>query len=377
MLIEHDAYTRRAEALAAFTSERDTGSGLMEFEGHFDNFSLPQLSDPLRLQVLDWWQYVFSGLQCQGLGDQEIVGLAIQTIKTATGFFNYETELTFTPQAMEELTAMNRGDLYQWFVDGQSIFNYGYWWQSQDKERTILALPFPLWHKIPIPFSGGFLRPCFSGMVWVSQPEALEDLYELIGPKGYQYLERREIKDAVLGPVAEQVGTVLKKGGLVLDAGCGRGSLYQTLLDRGVDEASLKRLIGVDLVKDMARAARRLGGNILVGDLYHLPYPSETFSIATAVYVTHVLEDDLHGLFAEFGRVLTNNGEIIFNIRAPFELVDSTRTLERIDWYKEVLQQGGFSILKELIVRPPRQDWEDPSQTYETIIVLARKQRYI
>ncbi|MCX5261749.1 class I SAM-dependent methyltransferase [Streptomyces canus] len=104
-------------------------------------------------------------------------------------------------------------------------------------------------------------------------------------------------------------------GRRILDAGCGSGSLFAALRDRGA------LVSGFDASAGMLELARRRlgdGADLQVADLGSpLPYADDTFDGVVASLVLHYLEDWGPAL-AELHRVLKPGGRLIASVDHPF-----------------------------------------------------------
>ncbi|MFC8226314.1 class I SAM-dependent methyltransferase [Streptomyces sp. NPDC057287] len=104
-------------------------------------------------------------------------------------------------------------------------------------------------------------------------------------------------------------------GRRILDAGCGSGSLFAALLDRGAIVS------GFDASGRMLELARQRfgdGADLQVADLGSpLPYPDDAFDDVVASLVLHYLEDWGPAL-AELRRILKPGGRLIASVDHPF-----------------------------------------------------------
>lgn len=126
--------------------------------------------------------------------------------------------------------------------------------------------------------------------------------YWYLGSKARRYMTRRRV-EAVVG---------LLEGappGKVLDVGCGWGLTPAVLARLGF------RALGIDLLDDGFRAARRLREandvefGLVRGDAARLPFRDGAFKAATAVEILeHVYEPDRESVCAELHRVLAPGG---------------------------------------------------------------------
>ena len=106
------------------------------------------------------------------------------------------------------------------------------------------------------------------------------------------------------------------KGKMVLDAGCGSGSLTHWLLDHGAT------VIGVDASPHMLEQARiriKDRATLLLHDLREpLDFIEEdSMDLVTSSLVMHYI-DEVETVFREFYRVLKPGGHLVFSIGHPF-----------------------------------------------------------
>ena len=103
-------------------------------------------------------------------------------------------------------------------------------------------------------------------------------------------------------------GLDLRPGHVLLDAGCGPGSLLKQL--------ACKKMYGIDLSATMVRRAReRLDDatEILQADAEQLPFPDGTFDrVAASSLLSHVLHPER--VIAELRRVTKRGGRIVISI---------------------------------------------------------------
>lgn len=106
----------------------------------------------------------------------------------------------------------------------------------------------------------------------------------------------------------------------LLDLGTGTGRMLELLAPRAA------RGLGVDLSREMLTVARdnldRAGLHncrVRQADLYRLPFPAETFDIATIHQVLHFLDEPAAAI-AEAARVLTPGGRLLVADFAPHDL---------------------------------------------------------
>ena len=98
--------------------------------------------------------------------------------------------------------------------------------------------------------------------------------------------------------------------GLVLDAGCGTGLLFDFL-----DEKSHFFLVGIDISFEMLRIAREKTkfGMIVAGDVQHLPFKPQSFHGVLSVSVLQNLSSVERGLF-ELVSTCSVPGKLLFSV---------------------------------------------------------------
>lgn len=98
-------------------------------------------------------------------------------------------------------------------------------------------------------------------------------------------------------------------GGVLLDLGCGTGSVGAYLTEQGA------RVVGVDLSFGML--ASGLSGDQLPrcqGDMRELPFGNESFTVVVAYYsVQHVRRTELGAVLGEVSRVLRPSGALLLS----------------------------------------------------------------
>ncbi|NEI70009.1 methyltransferase domain-containing protein [Rhizobium lusitanum] len=137
----------------------------------------------------------------------------------------------------------------------------------------------------------------------------------------------------------------------VLDAGCGGGAHAAALIDRGAI------LTGVDASAGLLEIARRrLEGRarLILADLNEpLPFEDGAFDLVIASLVMHYLADWSLPL-AEFNRVLSESGRLVFSTHHPFmdhDLAGHDNYFETYN-FSETWQRGGRAIAMRFWHRP-------------------------
>lgn len=190
-------------------------------------------------------------------------------------------------------------------------------------------------------------------------------------------------KFAALGPTAESV---------VLDAGC-RHAVQACELHRRFG----CRVVGVDLVEDNLREARRTiakhdaGGSVEVSraDIHDLPFPDATFDLLWCRDVLAHMED-LPRAFASFARVLKPGGRgVVFAMFATEELTPAEgdalwpplatvpRNMDRAS-FETAIRSAGLSITEADELRSEWREYGEESGSHATskqLLRIARMRR--
>lgn len=124
-------------------------------------------------------------------------------------------------------------------------------------------------------------------------------------PRPHNPLMELEQKE-VLGLLPDVTGQT------VLDLACGSGRYMTTLMERGAS-----RSVGLDLTAQMLAQVQNHREYLVQGDLRQLPLANASFNVVVCgLAVGHV--DDLAGVIAEIGRVLTPGGVAVYSDLHPF-----------------------------------------------------------
>ena len=160
-----------------------------------------------------------------------------------------------------------------------------------------------------------------------------------------------------------------KKKGLVLDIGCGSGQTTKFLYENGVED-----LIGIDLSSEMVTVATELSGidRFETGNMLNLRFKDSSVRAVLAFYsIVHLELVEVREAFAEFGRVLKTDGQVLVS----FHVGDETTTLDEFLGQKaeitfryfeteQIIECAGEVglVMEEGLVRFPYADAEYPSQ---------------
>ncbi|NTF87183.1 class I SAM-dependent methyltransferase [Agrobacterium rhizogenes] len=152
-------------------------------------------------------------------------------------------------------------------------------------------------------------------------------------------------RPAILSMIADVAGL------RILDAGCGGGAHAAALLDRGAI------LTGIDSSAGLLEIARRrLEGRaqLRLADLNEpLPFDDGSFDLILASLVMHYLPDWSRPL-AEFNRLLSQSGRLVFSTHHPFMDHPSPGHDNYFETYSfdETWQRGGKDIAMRFWHRP-------------------------
>ncbi len=158
----------------------------------------------------------------------------------------------------------------------------------------------------------------------------------------------------------------------ILDVATGTGALLQRLAHRGVNP---REAVGIDASPPMLALARRRlppQWRLVAGDAAGLPFAAQTFDLATACYLLHLLEPgERAGVTRELARVLRPGGRAVLvtvagrrpRVRAVLDRLPATSGLRPLDFTAELAAVG----LRPLRARFVHGGW--PS-----LCVLARRE---
>jgi len=120
--------------------------------------------------------------------------------------------------------------------------------------------------------------------------------------------------------IRDKIRQIIKNSrGLLLDIGCGKGLLYETLLTK----QNMFKVVGVDTDFEMLKTAnesfqnKKYGLNFLKAHAQDLPFLDESIDIAICIntfYNFHT-KDDVITALEEMERVCKRDGFIIFDVR--------------------------------------------------------------
>jgi ubiquinone/menaquinone biosynthesis C-methylase UbiE len=155
----------------------------------------------------------------------------------------------------------------------------------------------------------------------------------------------------------------LQPGEIVLDVGCGTGTLALAAKKR-VGETG--RVMGIDpgprqIARARSKAAReRLEANFEVGVIERLPVPDQSIDAVLSTFMMHHLPDDLkrRGL-SEIARVLKSSGRVVVvDFKRPEKQAGRSTRLGAgetgIQDQPEMMQDAGFPHVETGDVRLPR-----------------------
>jgi len=129
-------------------------------------------------------------------------------------------------------------------------------------------------------------------------------------------------------------------GSLVLDCGCGEGYVSRELCNGG------HKAIGIDLSRNMIKAAKDNEGYFSVANIFNIPFADETFDNVISNFVLLELKEPERAI-KEISRVLKKNGKFIFQISHPFSITsNSGKPVERKleDYFESKLYEEKFIV---------------------------------
>ncbi|HEY6551050.1 MAG TPA: class I SAM-dependent methyltransferase [Solirubrobacterales bacterium] len=120
------------------------------------------------------------------------------------------------------------------------------------------------------------------------------------------------IRQELLGAVLELAEEPLKRGGEILDVGCGSGRLLAEFAARGVEQGHLH---GVDLIESRLAAARMRvpDAEIRFADARSLPFEDGRFELVTLLTTLSSMqgEDSIGEALGEVSRVVSATGIVL------------------------------------------------------------------
>jgi SAM-dependent methyltransferase len=141
------------------------------------------------------------------------------------------------------------------------------------------------------------------------------------------------------------LGERLRRGGSLLDAGCGTGGYLRWARELG----TFDRLAGVDVSAEAVAAAKRLApeAELQVGSVRELPFPDDSFDLVLLNdVIQHVHEDELDAALAELRRVLRPAGAMLVRTNGALR-----PRRARADWrtysaasLRDDLARAGFAV---------------------------------
>ncbi|HET9763597.1 MAG TPA: malonyl-ACP O-methyltransferase BioC [Casimicrobiaceae bacterium] len=193
--------------------------------------------------------------------------------------------------------------------------------------------------------------------------------------------------------MAERLGLVKLEPAAILDAGCGTGEGIAELRTRFPDAA----IVGLDIAVAMLTAARqrlsvsvaerrtlarlfgaggrRASGALVCADLGRLPFARDAFDL---VWSNLALQwsNDLPGAFAEFRRVLSVGGLLMFTTFGPDTLAELRAAFARVDRAPHVSRFADMHDVGDMLLdagfAEPVMDMEKLTLTYLDADALMR-----
>jgi len=177
-------------------------------------------------------------------------------------------------------------------------------------------------------------------------------------------------------PYLDRFLSYVRKGGKILDLGCGTGRLTRHLADRGFE------VVGVDFSEEMLKIARRnhRGIKFVYGDMRKIKFSKGSFDAVSVAYsLFHLEKKEVPAVLGKIGKVLKPGG-ILFLVFQEGEgelYIDEPLLPGKklfLNLYSEgeirrLLEESGFNILS-LDRKRPEKVGELP---YDKMIIIARK----
>jgi SAM-dependent methyltransferase len=172
----------------------------------------------------------------------------------------------------------------------------------------------------------------------------------------YPHRNREEAERAV-----RTIEPWLRRGGRVLDVGCGAGRHLELLDERGFAVTGLDR--SAVLLRELAGRSR-LGGRVVRGDMRLLPFSPQAFASLLCMFTSfgYFGSRQAHQeLLGEFARVTEPRGTLVLDYLNVPEVENrllpaSERTIEehRVEEKRSILPEGdGRVIVKAVTIRSP------------------------
>ena len=137
----------------------------------------------------------------------------------------------------------------------------------------------------------------------------VREVYNQVAEK---YLERRH-KDLEEMTILHEFRSMIKRGGKVLDAGCGGGLPFTKHLSQYFE------VIGIDISEKQIELAKKNApkAQFHVKDMTELDFPENYFDGILAYYsIIHVPREEQHDLFVNLYRMLKPNGVALFSLHS-------------------------------------------------------------
>jgi ubiquinone/menaquinone biosynthesis C-methylase UbiE len=142
------------------------------------------------------------------------------------------------------------------------------------------------------------------------------------------------------------LGSALRPGLRILDAGCGPGPNFEWLRPYG-------EVVGVDHSAEAIRLAnaRHPGTDAIQGDITALPFEHDSFDLALEFTVLALVEDDQRAV-DEFARVIRPGGSVMLmepaipRLRRDHDEVNGVRRRYRLDDMRAMAARAGLTVAR-------------------------------
>ena len=121
-------------------------------------------------------------------------------------------------------------------------------------------------------------------------------------------LEEKDWKYALKAHGIQRIIPDDAKRGIILDLGCGDGSLAVTVFGK----ESVERVVGVDISPNALKKAKKRIGSLVLGDATYLPFRDLIFDgVICSAVIAHLTRDQAIAALIEVHRVLTDEGFLV------------------------------------------------------------------
>ena len=192
----------------------------------------------------------------------------------------------------------------------------------------------------------------------------MDHLLELTGRAEATHFWFRGFRRYVV-PLLEQLATGRQNLRLV-DCGCGTGNNLRLLKPYG-------RAVGFDFTRGGSATAQQAGWPVARADITRIPFPSETFDVATAFDVLQCIESDELAV-REMSRIIKPGGVVVLSMAAlEFLRGDHSEAWQEVRRYTPA---SARRLLEQASLRPERVSFMFAS-TFPLMLAVRAGQRML